>query len=200
MPSIATRRIAAAVLFAISTAAAATGSDTPPRFLTVPVLGLRVPLDRLNLDQLPEDIRAKCPQLYDEERYMSYMWIFGRAKDAASSYYVLAGYYNWRNPGRDRRKYEFSNQGTVFTVTGDKCGGDGADETFETHDPNADNDGNVPDRILKVLAFDLAAQTVKAFGGPDKLRAAIIAQRIEFDSLSLELQEAFKPYFPAAVK
>jgi hypothetical protein len=64
MLSTAISRIAVAALFAISTTAAATGSDKPPRFLTVPVLGLRVPLDRLNLDQFPEDIRAKCDQLY----------------------------------------------------------------------------------------------------------------------------------------
>jgi hypothetical protein len=156
-----------------------------------------VPLDGLNVEPFPEDIRVKCPQLYDEERYTAYMWVFGRAKDAASSYYVLAGYYKRSNPGPDRRKYEFSGQGAVFTVTGDKCGGDGADETFESHDPNADNDGNVPDRILKVLALDLAARTVKAFGGPDKLRAEIRIQRIDFDALSPELQEAFKPYFDA---
>jgi hypothetical protein len=154
-----------------------------------------LPLDRINVEPFPDDIRVKCPQLYDEGRYTAYMWIFGRAKDAASSYYVLAGYYKRSNPGPNRRKYEFSGHGTVFTVTGDKCGGDGADETFESHDPNADNDGNVPDRVLKVLAVDLAARTVKAFGGPDKLRAAIKNQRIDFDALSPELQETFKPYF-----
>jgi hypothetical protein len=58
----------------------------------------------------------------------------------------------------------------------------------------------VPDRVLKDLARDLAAQTVKAFGGPDRLRAEIKSQRIDFDALSPELQEAFKPYFPAATK
>lgn len=196
MPSIDIKRIAATALFAISaTAAAATGSDKPPRFLTVPVLGLRVPLERINVEPLPEDIRVKCPQLYDEQRYTAYMWIFGRAKDAASSYYVLAGYYKRSDPGPGRRKYEFSEQGTVFTVTGHKCGGDGADETFGPRDPNADNDGNVPDRVLKVLAVDLAARTVKAFGDPDRLRVELKAQRVDFNALPPELQEAFKPYF-----
>lgn len=199
MPSIVIKKIAAAALLAIgTTAAAATGSDKPPQFLTVPLLGLRVPLDRINVEPLPEDIRVKCPQLYDEQRYTAYMWIFGRAKDAASSYYVLAGYYARSNPAPDRRKYEFSEQGTVFTITGDKCGGDGADETFGSHDPNADNDGNVPDRVLKVLAVDLAARTVKAFGDPDRLRAELTAQRVDFNALPPELQEAFKPYFDSA--
>ena len=195
MPSIVIKRMAVAALFSISVTAAATGSDKPPKFLTVPVLGLRVPLERINVEPLPEGIQIKCPQLYDEHRYTAYMWIFGQAKDAASSYYVLAGYYKRSNPGPGRRKYELSEQGTVFTVTGDKCGGDGAEETFGSHDSNADHDGNVPDRVLKALAADLAARTVKAFGDPDRLRAELKAQRVDFNALPSELQEAFKPYF-----
>ena len=54
--------------------------------------------------------------------------------------------------------YEYWNDGVVFTIQGDKCGGDGAEETFDTPDPNADNDGNVPIPILKQLARDLAAK------------------------------------------
>jgi hypothetical protein len=95
----------------------------------------------------------------------------------------------------DQKLYEFWDNGAVYTVTGTKCGGDDAEETFEVHDANADNDGNVPIPMLKALAFDLAARTVKAFGGPDHLRAEIKAQRIDFNKLSPELQEAFKPYF-----
>ena len=195
MPSTAIERITAAAIFAISTAAGATGSDKPPQFLTVPVLGLRVPLDQIIVEPLPEHIQEKCPQLYDEQRYTAYMWIFGRATDAASSYYILAGYYKRSNPGPGRQKYEFSEQGTVFIVTGDKCGGDGADETFGSHDPNADNDGNVPDRVLKMLAVDLAARTVKAFGGRHRLGVELRAQRVDFNTLPPELQEAFEPYF-----
>ncbi len=59
---IATNKILAIALFAISTtASAAAGSDKPPRFLTVPVLGLLVPLDRINAEPFPEKIRVKCP-------------------------------------------------------------------------------------------------------------------------------------------
>lgn len=196
MPSTAIKRIATTALLAISTAAsAATGSDKPPQFLTVPVLGLRVPLEQINVEQLPEHIRENCPQLYDEQRYTAHMWIFGRAKHAASSYYILAGYYKRSSPGPGRQKYEFVEQGTVFSVTGDKCGGDGADETFGSHDPNADANGNVPDRVLKMLAVDLAARTVKAFGGRDRLVVELKAQRVDFEALPPELQEAFRPYF-----
>jgi hypothetical protein len=45
------------------------------------------------------------------------------------------------------------------------------------------------------LGRDLAARTVRALGGPDRLRAEIKHQRIDFNSLPKELQEAFAPYF-----
>jgi len=194
MPSTATKRIAAAVLLAISATAAARGSDKPPRFLTVPVLGLRLPLERINLEPFPEELRMKCGQLEDEF-FTSRVWIFGRARDAANTYYVLSGYSKRLNKDPDQKLYEPWDYGAVYTVSGNKCGGDDADETFDVRDPNADNDGNVPIPMLKALAVDFAARTVKAFGGADRLRAEIKAQRIEFDRLSPELQEAFRPYF-----
>jgi hypothetical protein len=197
MPSIVIRRIAAAILFTISTTAAATGSDKPPRFLTVPVLGLRLPLPRVNVETFPEELRVTCGQVEDEYR-TSRLWIFGRAKDAAKTYYLLTGYSSRRNPEPGQRHYEYWGDGVVFAVQGDKCGGDGAEETFDVRDPDAENDGNVPIPILKVLAIDLAARTVKAFGGADRLRAEIKNQRIDFNKLSPELQEAFKPYFMPA--
>lgn len=44
-------------------------------------------------------------------------------------------------------------------------------------------------------AIDLAAQLARTLGGPEKLRAEITNQRIDFDTLSPELQDAFKRYF-----
>lgn len=170
----------------------------PPRSLTVPVVGLRLPLEGINLEPFPEDLRVKCHQLYDEEFYTSRVWIFGRASDAARTYYVLTGYFKRLDINPNRKLYEFWDDGAVYTVTGTKCGGDDAGETFEVRDPNADKDGNVPIPVLKALALDLAARTLKAFGGADRLRAEIKNQRIDFDRLSPEQQEAFKPYFGTA--
>lgn len=195
MPCIAIKKLTAVTLLTISAAVAASDSDQPPRFLTVPVLGLRVPIDRINLDAFPEDLRATCGQIDDNEVHTVRVWIFGRAKQASASYYVLTGYFKRRDPERGQRLYELWDNGSVFTVSDGKCGGDDADETFDTHDPNADTDGNVPDRILRVLAFDLATQTVRAVGGPERLRDEIKRQRIDFNQLPPELQEAFKPYF-----
>ena len=188
-------------LFALSTAAAAATSNQPPLFISVPALGLRLPLDRLNLDPFPEDIRSACDQISDKERSTGHMWIFGRAKDAASTYFVLSGYFKRRSPDAERPRYTILDDGFVFTIRGNKCGGDpDASETFDVRDPNADNTGNVPIPILRELAHDLAAQTVRAVGGADKLRAEIKNQRLDFNTLSPELQEAFRPYFSAPAK
>lgn len=195
MPSIVIKRLTTAALFAICTTTAASGSNKPPRFLTVPVLGLRLPVDRIDLEPFPEDLRAMCGQIEDNEVHTARVWVFGRAKDAASTYYVLTGYFKRHNPESDQRLYEFWDNGTVFTIQGEKCGGDDAAETFAMHDPNAVNDGNVPQAILQALASDLAARTVRAFGGAERLRAEIKSQRIDFNSLPQELQETFAPYF-----
>ena len=195
MSFIVIKRLTTAALFAICTTTAASSGNKPPRFLTVPVLGLRLPLDRIDLEPFPEDLRAMCGQIDDNEVHTARVWIFGRAKDAASTYYVLTGYFKRRNPESDQRLYEFWDNGSVFTIRGGKCGGDDAAETFAIHDPNAGKDGNVPDPILRALARDLAARTVRAFGGPERLRAEIKRQRIDIKSLPRELQEAFAPYF-----
>lgn len=194
MPSTVISRTVAAILFAVSTTAAAMESVKPPRFLTVPVLGLRLPLDRANLEAFPDELRLTCSQIEDEYR-TSRVWVFGRANDAAKTYYVLTGYTKRLHPEPGQRLYEYWNDGIVFTVQGDKCGGDGAEETFENPDPDAENNGNVPIPILRELARDLAVRTVRAFGGPEKLRAEIKNQRIDFNQLPSSLQEAFKPYF-----
>jgi hypothetical protein len=82
-------------------------------------------------------------------------------------------------------------RGVLYIVTGNKCVDDPADEAMEA--PTEE----VPLPILRHLARDLAARLVRAVGGPDRLRAEIKNQRIDFDALSPELREAFKPYFPA---
>jgi hypothetical protein len=190
MPSTAIKRLLAAILFAvISAAAAASGSSRPPRFLPDPVLGLRLEVAGLKLDSLPEDIRAICGQIADDERWTGRVWIFGQAKDAGSIYYVLGGYFKRRHPEPGERLYDLN--GGVYTIRGAKCGGDDAREVFDVRDFN-----DTPQPIMEQLAHDLAARLVRAFGGADRLRSEIKNQRIDFDQLSPELQEAFKLYFP----
>jgi hypothetical protein len=67
-------------LFAFTATFAVASSTQPPRFLAIPVLGLRLPLDRLNVDKFPEHVRATCDQIADDELYPGQVWIFSREK------------------------------------------------------------------------------------------------------------------------
>jgi len=191
MPSTVIRKLLAGLLFAmIGNIANAAPSKHPPRFLQEPVLGLRLEVAGLKLDPLPEDVRAMCGQVADDERWTGRVWIVAKAKDAAATYYVLAGYFKRRHSGPGQSPYDTDSQGGVYTVKGTKCGGDPAREVFDVRDFN-----EIPQPVLQQLANDLAARLAKAFGGANRLRAELQGQRIDFDQLSPELQVAFKPYF-----
>jgi hypothetical protein len=78
-----------------------------------------------------------------------------------------------------------------LTITGNKCSAEGpARDVFEAQDFNV-----TPQPVLQQLARDLVTRLARAFGGADRLRAEIKNQRIDYDQLSPELQEVFKPYF-----
>lgn len=191
MPSTVTKKLLAALLFTLmGNGVDAAPSKHPPRFLQEPVLGLRLEVAGLKLDPLPEDVRAMCGQVADDETWTGRVWIVAEAKDAAATYYVLAGYFKRRHPGPGETLYDTDSQGGVYTIKGTKCGGDPAREVFDVRDFN-----EIPQALLQQLANDLAARLVKAFGSADRLRAELKAQRIDFNQLSPELQMAFKPYF-----
>jgi len=167
--------------------------DSPPRILNEPVLGLRLDAASVKLDPLSEDVRAMCVQTADNESSTARFWIFAQAKDAATSYFVISGYSKRLHPEPGEPLYEPTERGGVLYVTGNKCEGDPAREVFEARDFK-----DIPETILQQLARDLATRLARAFGGPNRLRAEIKNQRIDFDRLSPELQEAFKPYFGPA--
>jgi hypothetical protein len=187
MPSIATKRAILAALFMITSAVASAG-DKPPRYLNEPVLGLRLD-SGVKLDPLPDEVRAKCLRIADNNESSVHLWIFAQASDAGAAYYVASGYLKMRHPGPGKPLYEPIVRGGLYVITGNNCVDDPADEAM--HEPSDE----VPQPILKRLSRDLVARLVRAVGGPDKLRAEIRNQRIDFDQLSPELQEAFKPYF-----
>lgn len=193
MLSIAIRnRVMATVLLTL-TSIAAFAEDSPPLVLNEPVLGLRLKAADLKLDPLSEDVRAMCEQTADNERRTSRLWVFARTNDARTTYYVVAGYFQRRHPGPGEAAYEPTVNGGMLYVTGNQCKGDPARETFE-----ARNFDDTPQPVLQQLAGDLAARLTQAVGGADRLRAEIKHQQIDFDQLSPELQEAFKPYFGRA--
>jgi len=191
MSSTVTKKLLAALLFAaVVNGADAAPSKHPPRFLQEPVLGLRLEVAGLKLDPLPEDVRAMCGQVADDETWTGRVWIVAQAKDAAATYYVLAGYFKRRHPGPGESLYDTDSQGGVYTIKGSKCGGDPAREVFDVRDFD-----EIPQAVLQQLANDLATRLIKAYGSPDRLRAELKGQRVDFNQLSPELQVAFKPYF-----
>lgn len=182
-------RVVAAVLLTL-VSVAAFARDSTPRILNEPVLGLRLKAADLKLDPLPEEVRAMCEQTVDTERRTSRLWVFARANDARTTYYVVAGYFQRQHPASGEARYEPTVRGGMLYVTGNQCKGDPARETFE-----ARNFEDTPQPVLQQLAGDLAARLTQAVGGADRLRAEIRNQHIDFEQLSPELQEAFKPYF-----
>jgi hypothetical protein len=186
MSSTATKRAILAALLTLASAVA-TASDRPPGYVIEPALGLRLDAG-IKLDPLPDEVSVLCSR--DTENWISHEWIFARANDAATSYYVVSGYSKRRNRESGQSLYEPIVRGGLYVVTGNTCVDDPADESFEARDFN-----QTPLPILQHLARDLAARLVRAVGGPDRLRKEIKDQRIDFDRLSPELQDAFKPYF-----
>lgn len=186
MSSIATKRAILAALV-MTTGTAALAGDKPPRYVIEPAIGLRLDAG-VKLEALPSEVSALCSR--DAENWILREWIFARAHDAASTYYVVSGYAKRRNRESGQSLYEPIERGGLYAVTGNKCVDDPADESFVAREPT-----QIPLPILRQLAHDLVARLVRAVGGQDKLRAEIKNQRIDFEQLSPELQEAFKPYF-----
>ncbi|MES2741159.1 MAG: hypothetical protein V4754_09420 [Pseudomonadota bacterium] len=189
MPSTVIKSLCIAVaLFGAS--AGAQESDHPPRFLHDPVLGLRLPVADAKLEPVPEAIRALCAPMADSEISTGRQWIFGMVKQPTATYYLVDGYAKLRNPQPDQAPYfKFYDRG-VYTVSGGKCDGDQAREAFDVGEPK-----HIPQKVLRQLARDLATRLVRAAGGADRLRSEIANQRIDFQQLSPEIQQAFKAYF-----
>lgn len=186
MSSIAIKSAILVTALAIGSAAASVG-DKPPRYVIEPAFGLRLDAN-VKLEHLPDDVSILCSR--DTDNWIYHESIFASAVDGATTYYVASGYSKRRNPKKGQSLYEPITRGGLYAVTGNKCVDDPADESFEARDFN-----QTPRPVLQQLARDLAARLVRAVGSPEKLRAEIKKQRIDFDKLSPELQEAFKPYF-----
>ncbi len=187
------RLCAAVVLAALSAVAGAAESNQPPKFVQDPVLGLRLPVAKLKLDPVSEEIRALCDQMADNENWTARQWTFGQAKSSEAAYYLTSGYFQRRHPQRGQRRYLQEEGGGLYQVAGGKCNGDPARETFAVRDAK-----QIPHEVLQQLAADLVKRLEGAAGGPDRLRAEIKKQRIDLRKLSPELQEAFKPYIAPA--
>jgi len=125
------------------------------------------------------------------------MWIYAQAHDDDRTYYVIGGYgIMARIQAPEFRRYMIYDRGTSFAIeANDDCMiFDEARLTFETRYFE-----ETPQQALQKLADDLAVRYVRAFGGAARFGAELKKQRVSFDKLPPELQQALKPYFgPAA--
>ncbi len=170
----------------------AQAKEGAPSVLQEPVLGLRLPVSKLRLSALQNEIKNKCTALADNERWKGHLWVYASTKDAAGTYYVVGGYYERSHPQPGQSRYQLDTTGAVFQIAGETCiGYGGAKEVFD-----ARYFEETPQPILQKLAIDLAARLARALGSPDRLRTELRNQRIAPDQLSPELLEAFKIYLP----
>lgn len=191
MLCIATRKFLAMIVLATaSIIAGAADFEQPPKYLVEPVFGLRVALANAKLDPLPDQIRAACVQMADNETWTGRQWIFGAVERDETTYYLVSGYFERQHPVPGQSRFHLPDQGGIYVVKGKDCGGDPARDIFDVRDFEA-----VPQAVLEQLAQDLKSRLVHAFGGDARLRAEFKKQRIARDRLTPELSAAFKAYF-----
>jgi len=186
-----------ALKFIISaTAAVFCGSvfaaDPSPRILNEPVLGLRYEAARVKFDPLPVHAFANCESMQDSEYGKSIWFIFAKVTDTSGRTYYVTGGYDIRKDVPKHLKYATGDYGTVYSTDRGTCSY--IDMARQVFDDRLFND-ELPEAVLKLLAADFAKRLVKAFGGPDKLRAELRNQHVYKDSLPPELLAALKRYF-----
>lgn len=191
MSYIATKKFFATIAVAMAGMAAnAAEYAHPPKYLVEPIFGLKVEFADGRLEPLPEQVRAACMQMADNETWTGRQWIFGAVKSGDATYYLVSGYFERRHPGPGELRYHQPDQGGLYVVKDQDCGGDPAREVFEVRDFE-----QVPQPVLEQLARDSKSRLVRAFGGESRLWAEFKKQRITSDRLTPELAIAFKPYF-----
>lgn len=167
-------------------------SDLPPRILQEPVLGLRYLAAKGKFDPLPEDVPPKCTEYSGTEAWkVGRLWIFAAAQDAGRTYYVVGGYSERRRPKPAESRYELDQFGGVISIHG--MGFKGYGQAREVFDARYFEE--IPQPILQQLADDFAARLTRAVGGQGRLRRELRNQHIDLESLPVELEEAFKPFF-----
>lgn len=190
MSSTATKHVFAACLLALTGAVSAAQQNTnPPRYLQDPVFGLRLPVSSSNLETLSEQVRAICEQIADNPTWTGHQWVFGATQEGPTTYYLVGGFFERKNVQRGQQPYFQPEQGGIYEVKGQTCGGDPAREVFEVRDLD-----RIPQAVLQRLAVDFASRLAMAVGGEERLRDLLVKQRIDVRRLSPELRDAFGPY------
>jgi hypothetical protein len=190
MWSIVVKRITLAALMTMI-GATAQSAELPFRVLQDPVLGLRYEAARARFEPLPQDVFSLCSALLVNQHTTGRYWIFGKANDAARTYYVIGGYSENLHPEPGYPRYQKDELGAVVYVQSGECRAiDPAREVFDTRDFD-----ETPQVVLRQLADDFVARLLRAFGGTNQLRAELRNQRVDQAQLPTELSAALAPYF-----
>lgn len=163
--------------------------EGPPGILQEPVLGLRYERAKAQLDPLPDDVRINCRELADDERWTGHLWIFARVDAAATTYYVVGGYFERRKPEAGESRYELDERGGVIAIRGTHCTAFGP--AREVFDVRAFND--IPQPVFRSLATDFSTRLARALGGQGRLRRELKHQRIDVGRLPQELRDVIAP-------
>jgi len=164
-------------------------SSSPPRHLQDPVFGLPLATSSSNLETLSEQVRSICEQIADNPTWTGHQWVFGVTQEGPTTYYLVGGFFERKNATRGQQPYFQPEQGGIYEVNGQTCGGDPAREVFEVRDLD-----RIPQAVLQRLAVDFASRLSMAVGGEERLRDLLVKQRIDARKLSPELRDAFGPY------
>lgn len=195
MSSTVISQIAGALFFAILSGTAP-AKELPPKALHDPVLGLKYPIASIKFDTVPVEIFAKCPTMADNENERSKMWVYAKADINGRIFYLIGGYgIRARIEAPEYRRYILYDYGASLIIEpDDDCNILGeAREMFDFR-----KDEETPEVAMQKLADDLAIRYVRAFGGAQRFGAELKKQRVSFDKLPPELQQALKPYFRQA--
>jgi hypothetical protein len=188
MSSIVTKR-AAAGTFLLLINSIGFAREVPPRILQEPVLGLRYVQAKAELEVLPENVRALCRELADDDRWKGHLWIYARVDASATTYYVVGGYFERRKPEAGESRYELDERGGVIGINGTHCTAFGpAREVFDVRAFN-----EIPQPVFRSLATDFSTRLARALGGQEKLRRDLKNQRVDVGRLPQELHDAFSP-------
>lgn len=194
MLSTAIKQPFAASLLALTGAVSAAQQGTsPPHYLQDPVFGLHLPVSSSNLETLSNQVRAICEQIADNPTWTGHQWVFGVTQEGPTTYYLVGGFFERRNAHHGQQPYFQPEQGGIYEVNGQTCGGDPARDVFEVRDIE-----RIPQRVLQRLAASFASRLAIAAGGEERLRDLLVKQRIDVRRLSPELRDAFGPYLQPA--
>lgn len=184
-----------AIAFVVLTSSSAYG-EQPPRILTEPLLGLKYDHTKTKFEPLSDRLASGCQVLNDSEKSYGVWFVFARASDASGrTYYLLHGYEVDTDPLPGNPRYMTEGFGIILGVEGEKCEVLDADARQLFKDRLFDDE--FPFDMMQNLATDFAARLSQAYGGKERLRAALTRQRIDLRKQPEEIRHALQDLLPA---